>query len=133
MSALTNREIVASNKSTLWDLAKSDLRKGINPGEVGQEYKVLAKLAPKTGNVQTDMPITTEDCEILKNFLQNRQMTIVDLFTVNNLKGSKIAASLEKLVDFGLIKRDWDKEAQMHTDVVYSLTPEGHYVATKRI
>ncbi len=115
---------------TLWNSAG---RNAASADPIKRDYRLLERLSPDMGNLKTDVHITQDDSELLRNFLQNRQMTMGDLVTVNNLIGSKIIASLEKLVSFGLVRRNWDKEAEMHTDVVYSLTPEGHYVATKNI
>ena len=123
-------------KSTLWDsVSPADTQALISESVIKdskRDYKLIERLS-KGFNQKTELSITNYDREILKNFLENRQMSMGDLFTLNNIEGSQIVASLEKLVDFGLVKRDWDREVEMHIDVVYSLTPEGHHIATKNI
>ena len=56
-----------------------------------------------------------------------------DLLTINTIEGSLIISSIEKLVNLGFVKRDWQKEEQMRTDVIYSLTHEGEYIAQKKM
>ena len=54
-----------------------------------------------------------------------------DILTSNIRDGSRIISSLEKLVELGFVKRDWEKELEMNSNIVYSLTPEGRYVVEK--
>ena len=87
----------------------------------------------QTHPIETDVYMTEEDKTLLKNFLSKRHQTLGDLLTINTVDGSSIMSSLEKLVSFGLVHRDWEKEEDLHIDVVYSLTAEGHYIVTQKI
>ena len=120
--------MIRSAGRTLWDLEsqKMDL-----PSHI-RNYKTLEWLSNKIDQ-KTNLSINLDDKTVLRNFLENRQMTLGDILTLNNLEGSRIISSLEKLVNFGLVRRDWNKEVEMHTDVVYSITPEGHYIATSKV
>ena len=78
-----------------------------------------------------DFHLTDEDKELLLNFFRNRSQTMGDILTLNNNEGSKIISCLEKLVDLGFLKRDWEKEVESGEKAVYSITPEGRYIAEK--
>ena len=95
-------------------------------------YIILQNPITQTFQPKTDIYMADGDRALLENFLSKRHQTLGDLLTINRMDGSSIISSLEKLVSFGLIRRDWEKEAELHIDVVYSLTPEGHYIATQK-
>lgn len=116
-----------ARSSNLWDLANKKRPIG--------EYRIQNKKLMHIPDFKSkeNLYITEYDRSVLKNFYQKKSQTLGDLLTINIIEGSLIISSLEKLVNLGLVKRDWEKEEEMHTDVVYSLTCEGEYIAQKKM
>lgn len=75
--------------------------------------------------------LSPDEMEVLMDFHSSRNKTLGQLMSSNSLAGSKIAECIEKLRDFGLIRRDWEKEIEMGVDVVYSITEFGIEQARK--
>ena len=94
------------------------------------EYRVQQHV-PYTSLIHEDVHLSDEDKELLKNFLKNKSQTMGDILTINTREGSKIITSLDKLVDLGFVKRDWEKEVEMGELTIYSITPDGRYMAQK--
>lgn len=83
----------------------------------------------KIAGISRQQPyLTMYDTEVLKNFVRLTSQTLSDILTNNSMEGSKSIESLHKLVSFGLIRRDWEKELETKSDVVYTITPEGKSV-----
>ncbi len=133
---------LAKNRS-LWELAK-EKKSSINLLPAGSradrekigQYNIESKIQifefpeiPEAGEAY----MTEADKILLRNFVSKKHQTMGDILTVNDMDGSAIISSLEKLVNLGLIKRNWEKEEEMHTDIIYSLTQEGHYIAMQRL
>ncbi len=117
----------AKNKS-LWSIA-------MGREKVGDYSSIETFKKPHLSEFPSkkDVYMTEADNIILKNFLSKKHQTIGELLTINNIEGSSIMASIEKLMSLGMIKRDWEKEEEMHTDVIYSLTYEGGYIAQNKL
>ncbi len=93
---------------------------------------IFPKMPPEQ-TTRADIYMTDSDTALLKNFLHKRHQTLGDLLTINTMDGSSTISSLDKLVSFGLVARDWEKESEMHVDAVYSLTTEGNYIVNQKL
>lgn len=129
----------SARKNSLWELRHRSreiklIEQSSTEREKIGEYKTSKNptLMPQFMSKE-NLYMTDPDKAVLKNFSQKKNQTLGDLMTINAIDGSSIISSLEKLVNFGLVKRDWEKEEEMHTDVIYSITPEGEYVVQKKV
>lgn len=70
--------------------------------------------------------LTNDEITVLMDFYSRGSKTLGQIVSSpDGLVGSKIIGIVEKLRDFGFIRRDWEKEIEMGVDVVYSLTDFG--------
>ncbi len=65
------------------------------------------------------------DVGTLEQFYRNKHMTLGEMLSGSSINGSKTMDSLQKLLEFGLVRRDWEKELESRMDVVYCITKEG--------
>ncbi len=73
------------------------------------------------------------DTDVLRNFLSKRYQTLGDILTINPEEGSNVMTSVQKLVRFGLLQRDWELEHKMKEDVIYAITREGKELIAKEL
>lgn len=118
-------------KDSIWSITegKRRVKQTCFRVDIGNVGKYISSRRPV--NQKTDVYMTEADKALLENFLIKNHQTLGDLLTANNMEGSSIVSSLERLVSFGLIRRDWQKETELHTNALYSLTQEGHYIGKK--
>lgn len=76
--------------------------------------------------------LSPDEIEVLMDFYSRGSKTMGQIVS-NRLAGSKAMDAIEKLRDFGFIRRDWEKEIELGVDVVYSLTGFGSETAKKYI
>ncbi len=69
--------------------------------------------------------LSNNEMEILRNFSKQRSQTLGDILTVNTVIGADTILALEKLINFGYIRRDWEMELEMRNSTVYSITSLG--------
>ncbi len=118
----------------LWTLAGrwrsgGSVYKYVERDGVGEYKKMQPAIYQKSDS--NSINLNKEDSELLKNFLKNRSQTMGDVLTVNRRDGSTIISSLERLIALGFVKRDWEKELELHESIVYSITSEGRHLAEK--
>ena len=77
--------------------------------------------------------ISNVDSDILRNFCTKKYQTLGDLLTLNTEDGASVMRSVEKLVSFGFLQRDWELEDRMKQDVIYAITKEGKDLAVKEV
>lgn len=76
--------------------------------------------------------LSPEEMRVLMDFHSRGSKTLGQIVASSNgLVGSKIIGTIEKLRDFGFIRRDWEKEIELGVDVVYSLTDFGRETLRK--
>ena len=80
----------------------------------------LVEMKPKS-----DPFLDTGDIEVLKQFYLNKHQSMSQMLTGVSVGGSKTIDSLQKLVEFGFVRRDWEKELKFNMDVIYCITREG--------
>ncbi len=73
------------------------------------------------------------DTDVLRNFLSKSYQTLGDILTINPEEGSNVMTSVQKLVRFGLLQRDWELEHKMKEDVIYAITREGKELIAKEL
>lgn len=118
---------VFAKAGSLWEIT-------IRREKIGNYKRIKNRITPlHLPHLDQEIYITEDDKAILKNFSMRKSQTLSDLLTINRLEGSSIISSLEKLVNFGLVKRDWEKEEEIHAEAIYSLTHEGECIAQKKI
>ncbi len=75
--------------------------------------------------------LNPDEMEVLMDFYSRGSKTLGQIISSNGIMGSKVIEAIEKLRDFGFIRRDWEKEIEMGVDVVYSLTDFGRETARR--
>ena len=73
------------------------------------------------------------DVDVLKNFFRKKYQTLGEILATTPEDGSSLISSVQKLVRFGLLQRDWEIEDKMHESIVYSITREGKELALKEL
>ncbi len=73
------------------------------------------------------------DSDVLRNFYRKKHQTLGDLLTLNPEDGATIMSSVQKLVNFGFVKRDWEMEDRLKQDVIYAITKEGKELVIKEV
>ena len=68
---------------------------------------------------------------VLMDFHSRGSKTLGEIVSSGSPLGSKIVDAIEKLRDFGFIRRDWERETELGVDVVYTLTEFGRETARK--
>ncbi len=69
--------------------------------------------------------LSHDEMRVLLDFQSGGSKTLGQILSSNGLRGSRVMESIERLNDFGFIRRDWKKEIELSVDVVYSLTDFG--------
>lgn len=115
-------------KDSIWSITEGKRVKQPGRVDIGVREHTSSR---RPINQKTDIYMTEADKALLEIFLIKNHQTLGDLLTTNSMEGSSIISSLERLVSFGLIRRDWQKETELHTNTFYSLTQEGHYIGKK--
>lgn len=77
--------------------------------------------------------LNDNEIDVLMEFYSRGSKTLGQIISSNGLVGSKVMEAIEKLRDFGFIRRDWEKEIELGVDVVYSLTEFGKETAKRYI
>ncbi len=77
---------------------------------------------------KSDPFLDTGDIEVLKQFYLSKYQSVGQMLTGVSLGGAKTVNSLQKLVEYGLVRRDWEKEMKFSMDVIYCITREGKEV-----
>jgi predicted transcriptional regulator len=75
--------------------------------------------------METRHPLDDSDLNTLEQFYKSKHMTLGEMLSGSSINGSKTMDSLQKLLEFGLVRRDWEKELESRMDVVYCITKEG--------
>ena len=75
--------------------------------------------------IKSDPFLDSNDMEVLKQFYLNKFQSLGDMLTGVSTGGAKTVNSLQKLVEYGLVRRDWEKELKFSMDVIYCITREG--------
>ena len=74
--------------------------------------------------------LTEDEKSILMSFHSRGSKTMGQIFS-GSIKGARTVDIIDKLRDFGFIKRDWKKEIEIGVDVVYTITEFGAETAKK--
>lgn len=92
----------------------------------------LSKMGMMPKLIKTGMEgLNDYEIEVLMDFQSSGSKTLGQVLSSNGLMGSKVINAIEKLRDFGFIRRDWEKEIELGVDVVYSLTEFGRETARR--
>ncbi len=73
------------------------------------------------------------DVDVLRNFFRKKYQTLGDLLTLNSEDGSRVMSSVQKLVSYGFVKRDWELEDRLKQDVIYAITKEGKDLVVREV
>lgn len=83
--------------------------------------------------VREEFRISSTDSNVLRNFSMKKYQTLGDLLTLNPEDGASVMSSVQKLVSFGFLQRDWELEDRLKQDVIYAITKEGKDLVVKEV